>query len=374
MNTKEFFAALDFIEKDKGIPRAVIIEAFEHALISAYRKNYNEAADVAVKISETEGDIRIFTRKTVVEEVENDAVEISLEEAQKSNPNYQIDDVLEYEVAPENFGRIATQTAKQVVRQRLRTAERDQLIADFQDREGELITGIVTKTDYKNAYIDLGKVEGVLSLREVNNPDEVKIGERLKVYIIRVDARNKMPTVMVTRRDPNLIKKLFEFEVPEVYDGTIKILSVARDVGERAKVCVISEDENVEAVGSCIGPDGQRIKNIAEELGEKVDIIPFSEDPEIFVANALRPATVESVTVNENEKIARAIVSSDQLSLAIGKRGQNVRLAAQLTGWKIDIKIDEEAEARREEEKAQEAAAEEGRLANKLDELANMLG
>ena len=374
MDTKEFFIALDMIEKDKGISRAIILEAFEHALVSAYKRNFNESAEIEVRIDENLGDIGIYAKKVVVSEVTRPAEEISLEEAQGINPNHELGDMLKFEVTPRDFGRIATQTAKQVVRQRLKQAERDNLVAELKEREGELVTGIVSKTDSRNAYIDLGKVEGVLPLNEVNNFDDVKPGTRVKVYISRIDARSRNLSVIVTRRDPNIIKRLFELEVPEVYDGTIKIVGVARDTGNRAKVCVVSEDENVDPIGSCIGSGGMRIKNIIDGLGgEKVDIVAFSEDPVVMVKRALSPATVKSVTVNEDDKIANVIVDGDQLSLAIGKRGQNVRLAAQLTGWKIDIKIDEEAEARRKAELASQKALEEENLAKQLDKLASMI-
>ena len=355
MNTKEFFLALDLVEKEKGISRDVIIEAFEHALVSAYKRNFNEAANIVVKIDEKAGTIGIYSQKVVVAEVINDATEITIEKAEEFKDDVVYGDVLEFEVTPNNFGRIATQTAKQVVRQRLKQAEQDALIAEMEERIGELITGIISKVDDRNAYIDLGKLEGVLPLTEVTNLAEVRPGERIKVYITRVDMRGKNLVVLVTRRDPNIIKKLFELEVPEVYDGIIRIVNVVRDIGFRAKVCVVSEDENVDPVGACIGAGGARIRTIIEGLsGEKIDLIPFSEDPATFVASALSPAKIHSVEVDEEEKRASVIVNADQLSLAIGKRGQNVRLAAQLTGWRIDIKIDEEMEAERKAEKAQQ--------------------
>lgn len=374
MNTKEFFLALDLIEKEKGISREVVIEAFEHALVSAYKRNFNEAADIIVKIDEKAGTIGIYSKKTVVAEVINDATELTIEDAEafKSDPEY--GDVLEFEVTPNDFGRIATQTAKQVVRQRLKQAEQDALIAEMEARIGELITGIISKVDDRNAYIDLGKLEGVLPLTEVTNLDEIKPGGRIKVYITRVDMRGKNLVVLVTRRDPNIIKKLFELEVPEIYEGTIKIVNVVRDIGQRGKVCVASEDENVDPVGACIGAGGARIRAIIDGLsGEKVDLISFSEDPAKFVASALSPAKVQSVAIDEEEKRASVIVNADQLSLAIGKRGQNVRLAAQLTGWKIDIKIDEELEAHRKTELERKQAEEAENFASKLDALAALI-
>jgi len=373
MNTKEFFLALDLIEKEKGISREVVIEAFEHALVSAYKRNFNEAADIVVKIDEKVGSIGIFTKKTVVAEILNEATELTIEQAEefKMDPNY--GDVIEFEVTPSGFGRIATQTAKQVVRQRLKQAEQDALIAEMEERIGELITGIISKVDDRNAYIDLGKLEGVLPLTEVTTSDEIKPGVRIKVYITRVDMRGKNLVVMVTRRDPNIIKKLFELEVPEIYEGTVKIVNVVRDIGVRGKVCVTSTDENVDPVGACVGLGGARIRTIIDGLGgEKLDLIPFSEDPAKFVASSLSPANVIHVDIDEDEKKASVIVEADQLSLAIGKKGQNVRLAAQLTGWKIDIKIDEEMEALRKAEKAQqEQAAKEVQQVEEVQQIEN---
>ena len=383
MNTKEFFLALDLIEKEKGISRAIVIEAFEHALVSAYKRNFNEAANIVVKIDEKAGTIGIFSKKVVVAEVINDATEITIEEAEDLKEDVVYGDVLEFEVTPSGFGRIATQTAKQVVRQRLKQAEQDALIAEMEERIGELITGMISKVDDRNAYIDLGKLEGVLPLTEVTNLAEVKPGERIKVYITRVDMRGKNLVVLVTRRDPNIIKKLFELEVPEVYDGIIKIVNVVRDVGFRAKVCVTSDDPNVDPVGACIGAGGARIRTIIEGLGgEKIDLIPFSQDSATFVANSLSPAKIHSVKVDEEEKRASVIVSPEQLSLAIGKRGQNVRLAAQLTGWKIDIKVDEDAEAMSKVEKVKQDVIENEveekeeateSFASKLDALAALI-
>ena len=374
MNTKEFFLALDLIEKEKGVSRKVVIEAFEHALVSAYKRNFNEAANIVVKIDELAETIGIYTQKTVVAEVINEATEITPEDAEEFKMNPEYGDIVEFEVTPSGFGRIATQTAKQVIRQRLKQAEQDALIAEMESRIGDLITGIISKIDDRNIYIDLGKVEGVLPLAEITNINEIKTGARIKVYITRVDLRGKNVVVMVTRRDPNIIKKLFELEVPEIYEGTIKIVNVVRDVGLRAKVCVKSEDENVDPVGACIGAAGVRIRNIIAGLnGEKIDLIPYSIDPTEFIASALSPAQVQSVEIDEEQKRARVIVNADQLSLAIGKRGQNVRLAAGLTGWKIDIKIDEELEAKRKAELEKKQEEEAKSFASKLDALAALI-
>lgn len=374
MNTKEFFLALDLIEKEKGISRDVVIEAFEHALVSAYKRNFNEEADIVVKIDEKIGTIGIYSKKTVVAEVIDETTEITIEEAEKLKMDPEYGDVLEFEVTPNDFGRIATQTAKQVVRQRLRQAEQEALIAEMESRIGELVTGIITKTDHRNVYIDLGKLEGVLPLTEVSNMSEIRHGERIKVYITRIETRGKNLVVLVTRRDPNIIKKLFELEVPEVNEGIIRIVNVVRDAGQRGKVCVASNDENVDPVGACIGAGGSRIRTIIKSLsGEKIDLIPFSEDPATFIASSLSPAKVESVTIDEEKRRAWVIVTADQLSLAIGKKGQNVRLAAGLTGWKIDIKIDEELEAQRKAELESKEAKEAENLSSKLDALAALI-
>jgi len=364
MNMKNFFEALTLVEKEKGISRATIIEAFEHAFASGYKRNYDEQAAIAVRIDEKKKTVGFFAQKTVVGEVVNDATELTLEQAAEFKADADYGDVIEFEVTPSDFGRIATQTVKQVIRQHFKKAEQDVLVTEMQDRIGELITGVINKVDERNAYIDLGRIEGTLPLSEVTNMAEVKQGARIKVYITRVDLRNngKNLVVLVSRRDPNIINKLFELEVPEINDGTIKIVNVVRDVGVRAKVCVMTEDPNVDPIGACVGAGGARIRTIIDGLsGEKIDLIAFSENPATLIANALSPAKVHKVEIDEEAKKASVVVASDQLSLAIGKKGQNVRLAAGLTGWKIDIQIDEELEELRrlqiEDKKAAEKAA-----------------
>lgn len=361
---KNFFEALTLVEKEKGISREIIIEAFEHAFASGYKRNYDEQAEISVRINEKKKTIGFFKQKTVVGEVMNDTAEISLEEALKLKEDADYGDVVEFEVVPSDFGRIATQTVKQVIRQHFKKAEQDVLVAEMQERVGELITGVINKVDDRNAYIDLGKIEGTLPLSEVTNLSEIKQGSRIKVYITRVELRNngKNIVVLVSRRDPNIVNKLFELEVPEISDGTVKIVNVVRDIGVRAKVCVTTDDENVDPIGACVGTGGSRIRTIISALGgEKIDLIPYSDNPATFISNALSPAKIHSVELDEEAKKASIIVASDQLSLAIGKKGQNVRLAAGLTGWKIDIQIDEEMEEIRrlelENKKAAEAAA-----------------
>lgn len=361
---KNFFEALTLVEKEKGISRATIIEAFEHAFASGYKRNYDEQAEIAVRIDEKKKSVEFFVQKTVVGEVANAAVELPLEQAVELKADADYGDVIEFEVTPSDFGRIATQTVKQVIRQHFKKAEQEVLIDEMQERIGELITGVINKVDDRNAYIDLGRIEGTLPLSEVTNKAEVKQGARIKVYITRVELRNngKNLVVLVSRRDPNIINKLFELEVPEINDGIIKIVNIVRDIGVRAKVCVMTKDPNVDPIGACVGAGGSRIRTIIDGLsGEKIDLIAFSDNPATFIANALSPAKVHKVEIDEEAKKASVVVASDQLSLAIGKKGQNVRLAAGLTGWKIDIQIDEELEELRrlqlEDKKAAELAS-----------------
>ncbi|GAB4257506.1 transcription termination factor NusA [Thermincola ferriacetica] len=338
MNT-EFIEALEELEREKGIAIDVLLEALEAALISAYKRNFGSAQNVRVDIDRETGEIKVFARKTVVEKVEDDRLEISLEEAQKRDPRYELGDIVEIEVTPRDFGRIAAQTAKQVVVQRIREAERGIIYEEFSNREGDIVTGIVQRQDPKNVYVDLGKTEAILAPSEQIAGEEYRHGDRIKTYIVEVKKTTKGPQILVSRTHPGLLKRLFELEVPEIHDGVVELKSVAREAGARSKIAVYSKDENVDPVGACVGPKGMRVQTIVNELkGEKIDIVKWSPDPARFVANALSPAKVLDVKVNEAEKIARVIVPDYQLSLAIGKEGQNARLAAKLTGWKIDIK------------------------------------
>lgn len=343
---KEFISALHEIEKEKGISVDILIEALEAALISAYKKNFSTPQGVRVLIDRHKGDIQVFAQTQIVEEVSDERMEISLEEAQKIDPNYQLGDVLENEVTPGDFGRIAAQTAKQVVVQRIREAERNIVYEDFMNRTSDIINGIVRRLENGNVFIDFGKAEGMLPLAEQINKERYHIGERIKVYIVDVKKTNKGPQIIISRTHPGLIKRLFELEVPEIHDGTVEVKSVSREPGARSKIAVYAENENVDAVGACVGPRGSRVQRIVDELsGEKIDIIDWEEDPKDFIANALSPSTVEEVFLDETLKAARAVVPDNQLSLAIGKEGQNVRLAAKLTGWKIDIKSQSQMEA-----------------------------
>ncbi|KAB7668677.1 transcription termination factor NusA [Bacillus sp. B1-b2] len=342
--SSELVDALVLLEKEKGISRAVIMDAIEAALISAYRRNFNQAQNVRIDLNLGVGSMRVFARKEVVDQVFDPRLEISLEDAQKINPNYEIEDIVELEVTPKDFGRIAAQTAKQVVTQRVREAERGIIYSEFIDREEDIMTGIVQRQDSKFIYVSLGKIEAILPTNEQMPNEHYKPHERIKVFLTKVEKTTKGPQIYVSRTHPGLLKRLFEMEVPEIFDGTVEIKSVAREAGDRSKISVYSANEEVDPVGSCVGPKGTRVQAIVNELkGEKIDIVNWSNDPTVFVANALSPSKVLEVIVNEEEKATTVVVPDYQLSLAIGKRGQNARLAAKLTGWKIDIKSESEA-------------------------------
>lgn len=335
----ELLDALHVLEHDKGISRDVIVEAIEAALVSAYKRNFNQAQNVRVELNLENGSIRVFARKDVVDQVFDSRLEISLEEAHELNPVYKVGDVVELEVTPKDFGRIAAQTAKQVVTQRVREAERGIIYDEFIDREDDIMTGIVERQDSRFIYVNLGKIEAILSQNEQMPNETYRPHDRIKVYLTKVEKTTKGPQIFVSRTHPGLLKRLFEMEVPEIYEGIVEIKSVAREAGDRSKISVYIADPEVDAVGACVGPKGARVQAIVNELkGEKIDIVEWSEDPFTFVANALSPSKVLDVIVNEEEQATTVVVPDYQLSLAIGKRGQNARLAAKLTGWKIDIK------------------------------------
>jgi len=341
----ELMAALHDLGKEKGIAPEVIWEAVEAALVSAYKKNYGAGQNVSVSIDEVTGDFHVYTVYNVVEQVLNDKAEISLEDAQKRNKTYQIGDVITEEVTPRNFGRIAAQTAKQVVVQRIREAERGMIYSEFSERESDIVTGSIQRIENRNYYIDLGKIEAVLAPTEQIPGENYEMFDRIKTYIVEVRKSAKGPQIMVSRTHPGLLKRLFEMEVPEIQDGVVEIKSVAREAGSRSKISVFAEDENVDCIGACIGARGSRVQAVVNELrGEKIDIVRWSENPAIYIANALSPAKVIDVMVQEDEKKACVVVPDYQLSLAIGKEGQNARLAAKLTGWKIDIKSETQAQ------------------------------
>lgn len=340
----EFMLAFEALGKEKGIAPEVLFDAIEAALISAYKRNFSSAQNVRVSLDRQTGEIHVYARKTIVEQVEDDRLEISLAQAQKINPSYMIDDVLEIEVTPRDFGRIAAQTAKQVVVQRIREAERGIIYEEFSNRSSDILTGIIQRIEQKNVFIDLGKTEAVLPPAEQMIGEEYAHGDRVKTYIIEVKKTSKGPQIMVSRTHPGLLKRLFELEVPEIHDGIVEIKSVAREPGMRSKIAVYSRDEEVDSVGACVGPKGMRVQTIVDELrGEKIDIVKWDADPAVYISNALSPAKVVSVEVDEVSKISKVVVPDYQLSLAIGKEGQNARLAAKLTGWKIDIKSESQA-------------------------------
>ncbi|MDN4616510.1 transcription termination factor NusA [Paenibacillus sp. PsM32] len=341
----EFIEAMNELERDRGISKDILFEAIEAALISSYKRNFNAAQNVRVDMNRNTGVIKVFARKNVVEEVMDVRTEISVVSAREINPNFQLDDVAEIEVTPRDFGRIAAQTAKQVVTQRIREAERGLIYNAFIDKEEDIVTGIVQRQDARNIYVDLGKIEAVLPLTELMPNEKFTMNERIKAYITKVENTTKGPQIILSRTHPGLLKRLFELEVPEIFDGVVEIRSVAREAGFRSKIAVFSRNEEVDPVGSCVGPRGIRVQMIVGELrGEKIDIVRYSESVEEYVANALSPSKVLEVQVFEDEKMARVIVPDYQLSLAIGIKGQNARLAAKLTGWKIDIKSETQAE------------------------------
>ena len=346
MDGKEFFAAIAQIEKEKGIKPGYMMEKITQALLSAYRRDHEGVGDnLSIETDEEKGTVRMFLKKDVVETVDNPGMEISLDEARLSLPRAELGDVIRMEIKPKNFGRIAAQTARQVIIQGIREAEQGLVYDEFTSKEHEILTGIITRIDPRSGAISLRITSGgeytdaYLSANEQVKGETYTEGLRLKVYVVEVRKATKGPQVLISRTHPGLVKRLFELEVPEIYDGTVEVKSIAREAGSRTKLAVWSADPNVDPLGACVGPRGTRVNNIVEELkGEKVDIIKFSDDPAEYIAAALSPADVISVTVLEEGKSCRVIVPDDQLSLAIGKEGQNARLAAKLTGWKIDIK------------------------------------
>lgn len=355
---REFIKAVEDLEKEKSISKDLLIEAIESALVSAYKKNYGTSQNVRVNIDKDTGDIDVFMRKDVVEEVYDPFVEVDIQEAQEIDPAYEVGDILEYQVTPRDFGRIAAQTAKQVVVQRIREAERGMIYDDYINRQGEIVTGVISRISNDTIFINMGRAEGILAATEQVKGEVYEMNGRLKVYIMDVKKTTKGPQVYLSRSHPGLVKRLFELEVPEIQDGVVEIKSISREAGSRTKMAVYTEDENVDPVGACVGNRGTRVQAVVDELfGEKIDIITWSEDPAKLISSALSPAKVEQVLVSEEEKSATVVVPDYQLSLAIGKEGQNVRLAAKLCGWKIDIKSHTQyvALAVQEQEEAEEA-------------------
>ncbi len=335
----DFMEALEQLDKERGISSEVVLEAIEAALISAYKRNFNSAQNVRVEIDRATGKIRVYARKTVVESPNDHRLEIAQEAAEQIDTKYQLGDVVELEVTPRDFGRIAAQTAKQVVTQRIREAERGIIYNAYADLEEEITSGVVTRIDHRNYYIDLERTEALLPASEALPGEVLRMGDRIKALITRVEKTTKGPQIMLSRIHTGLLRRLFELEVPEIYDGVVEIKSLAREAGMRSKVAVYSRNPDVDPIGACVGPKEMRIQTIVSELcDEKIDVVEWSVDPGIFVASALSPAKVVDVEIVEGEKVARVVVPDHQLSLAIGKEGQNARLAAKLTGYKVDIK------------------------------------
>lgn len=344
--SRELMEALIQLEKEKGINKDVLVEAIEIALISAYKKNFGSTQNVRISFDKETGDVKVFALKKVVDIVQNQNNEISAEEAKKHDVKLEVGDVAEIEVTPRQFGRIAAQTAKQVVMQRIKEAERGIIFEEFYSKEGDILTGIVQRIEKKNVIVDVGKTEGVIPLSEQTPGEEYNFNDRIKVLVLEVKKTTKGPQVVLSRTHPTLVKRLFELEVPEINDGTIEIKSISREAGSRTKIAVHSRDENVDALGACVGQKGVRVQAIVDELrGEKIDIVKWSSDPAEYIAASLSPAKALKVEIDEEQRIARVIVPDFQLSLAIGKEGQNARLAAKLTGWKIDIKSESQIRA-----------------------------
>lgn len=337
--SKEMLRAFEALEDEKGISKEVILDALEAALVSAYKRNYQQAQNVEVYFDAKKGDIKVFAVKEVVDLVMDSQLEVSLQDAHDLNKAYEIGDKIKFEVTPKDFGRIAAQTAKQVIMQRVREAERSIIYNEYIDYEDDILTGIVERQDRRYVYVSLGKIEAVIS-PEGQIPNETfQPHERVQVYVERVENTTKGPQVYVSRSHPSLLKRLFEQEVPEIFDGTVEIKAIAREAGDRSKVAVVSNDTNIDAVGTCVGPRGSRVQRIVDELkGENMDIVQWSDDMATFISNALNPADVLSVHFVPGETSCVVVVPENHLSLAIGKRGQNARLAAKLTNHKIDIK------------------------------------
>ena len=345
----EFLIAITQLAAERNLPREVVLEAVEGALVSAFKKDSLAENDLAVRISPTTGDLHVYVRKVAVEgEVEDEALEMGIEEARglKEDGEVEVGEIIEIEATPTNAGRIAAQTAKQVVMQRLREAERELVYAEYAGKEGEIVSGVVQRLEGRSVIVDIGRAEAILPPQEQAAGERYRNGQRMKVYIVEVGKTPKGPQVVVSRTHKDLLRRLFELEVPEIFNGIVEIKSIAREPGYRSKVAVAALQERVDAVGSCVGLRGMRIQNIVNELhGEKIDVVEWVEDRGGFIAKALGPAQVMKVLLNEEAGIATAVVPERQLSLAIGREGQNARLAAKLTGWRIDIKSTTEAEA-----------------------------
>ena len=357
IDTTELIMAMDELEKTNGIKKEFLMESIESALVIAYKKNFDSNDEnVKVVIDKEDGQMHVYQQKDVVEEVTDDKKEISLSDAQKINTNYKVGDIVNFELMPKEFGRIAAQTARQVITQKLREASRDVIFKEFADKKGEIITGLVQKADGGAVILDLGRIEGIMPKKEQIPTEQYHVNDKIRTCIISVEKGIKGSTqIILSRASTEFVRKLFEIEIPEIYEGVIEIKSISRDAGSRSKVAVYSPNPNIDPVGSCVGQKGIRIQNIINELnGEKIDVIEWNEDPSIYISAALLPAKVLAVDIKEDEKFAQVIVPDDQLSLAIGKGGQNAKLAAKLTNWKIDIKSESQFRKIIEEKMAEE--------------------
>ena len=340
IDNKELILALEELEKEKGIKKDYLLESIETALVTAYKRNFDASENVKVEMNEDTGATHVYSVKEVVENIENPITQISLDEAKKINKTLKVGDEVKIEIVPKNFGRIAAQTAKQVIIQKIREAERTVLYEQYSDKKGEIVSGTIQKAERGIVIMDLGKLEGLMPTKEQIPTETYRVNDKIKAYVVDVEKGEKgAPYVVVSRSHPDFVKKMLEMEIPEIYDGIIEIKSVSRNPGKRCKVAVYSQDENIDPVGSCVGQRGIRIQNVINELhGEKIDIIEWSPDISTFIAAALLPAKILAADIKEEERFAQVIVPDDQLSLAIGKGGQNARLAAKLTNWTIDIK------------------------------------
>lgn len=348
---KDFMLALDELCKDKNVEKEIILDALEKALVKSYQKNYDNQENVDVVIDHDTGEIGVYALKEVVDEVVDNINQISVKDAKEVDPTLAVGDTARIKLVPKNFGRVAAQTARNIVIQKIRDAQRESLFGDYLDRENELITGSIQRVDKYNVYVNLDRIEGIVPLKEQVATEQYIPNERMKFLIKEVRNSGKDPQIVLSRSSENLVTRLFELEIPEITDGIIEIYSISREAGSRTKMAVFSNDETIDAVGACIGYKGARVNTIVDALqGEKIDIINYSNDIETFISNALSPADIIEVIVNEKNKKSLVVVEDDQLSLAIGKEGQNARLAARLTGWKIDIKSKLEFDNLSEEE------------------------
>ncbi len=337
---KKFFDALEDLSIEKGINKDYILEAIEQALVTAYKRNFNSQENVKIVIDESHYTINVYSMREVVKECQDPTIEINLADAKKYSKRAKVGDIVEVEVTPKDFGRIAAQTAKQVIVQKLREAEREIVYSEFSDRQGEIVSGIIQKSEKNIVIVDLGKLEGIMTANEQVPGEVYNVNDRIKAYVLEVAKNNRgVPQMLISRTHPGFVRRLLELEIPEIYEGLIEIKNIVREAGSRTKIAVYSKDPNIDPVGSCVGSRGTRIQNVLNELkNEKVDVVEWSEDPVQYIASSLSPATVLAVDIDEENMSSKVVVPDNQLSLAIGKDGQNARLSARLTGWKIDIK------------------------------------